>query len=135
MNITQQLCCPGAAENQDYIRLGECFLHSLFYILGTVCYRILLKIHTHVQNYSPLSNFIIIIIAKPETSSKGLFQVGITYSQMIRIGIIDNRLQLRGRGLLTISPHIDSQNPLFTERTDKIYIRRYIETFVRNRIK
>ena len=23
MNITQQLCCPGAAENQDYIRLGE----------------------------------------------------------------------------------------------------------------
>lgn len=20
MNITQQLCCPGAAENQDYIR-------------------------------------------------------------------------------------------------------------------
>ena len=23
MNITQQLCCAGAAENQDYIRLGE----------------------------------------------------------------------------------------------------------------
>ena len=23
MNITQQLCCPGAAENQDYIRLEE----------------------------------------------------------------------------------------------------------------